>query len=163
MSELCVKCSVTVYWFVRCVCGWVGIRWYLLYSHTLTYTLPWLHNFTHTSHRTSCMFKVVSMCEGCCEVFGEVYWTAYIFSCCEFLWVFQIYYFLFKDTVRSVCAEEIRKVSVSVWCFSELYVKHILLHTLQLFIFILSYFLQIPKTSRMKVNSFEPSKFIIFF
>ena len=42
-------------------------------------------------------------------------------------------------------------------------VKHILLHTLQLFIIILLYFLQIIKTGRMKVSSFESSKFIIFF
>ena len=46
-------------------------------------------------------------------------------------------YFLFKDTVQSVCAEEIRKVSVSVRCFSELYVKHILLHTSTFYIYII--------------------------
>ena len=105
-------------------------------QHQTYFTHTYIHFTTTTSYRTSRMFEVVSMCEGCCEVFGEVYWTACIFLCCEFLWVFQIYNFLFKDTVRSVCAEEIRKVSVSVQCFSELCVKHILLHTLQLFIYI---------------------------
>ena len=54
------------------LCVWVA--GYKMVSFILTYTSSWLHNnFIHTSHRTSRMFEVVSMCEGCCEVFGEVY------------------------------------------------------------------------------------------
>ena len=42
-------------------------------QHQTYFTHTYIHFTTTTPHRTLRMFDVVSMCEGCCEVFGEVY------------------------------------------------------------------------------------------